>query len=238
MPYSKYFKHGQKLFLKRIFVDEPRQALDSMTAYVTSCGASCLDVSLPYGSDAAAVYPFEEGMLFELSTDFNGMGLRLRTSFLSRTGSKDIRLQFEETLEFVSRRIYRRVDVNAWVGIERPADDLAGMRRAWQDNLRKIETGISAAELTEFKKYLVNLAGGGLRLPLTQQLAPADLLLLFLSIGDKQGIICALAEVVWLGQEEAAGVFPTGLRFISIKQHDQARIDAVVDRLVEYIENR
>jgi hypothetical protein len=125
MSYRKYFVNGQKVLLKRIFVDEEREALDSITAYAMEGEGACLDLSLPYGSDAAEAYPFEEGMLFELLTDFNGMGLRLKATFHSRTSSRDIRLQFEESLEFVSRRIYRRVDVNAWVGIERPAQGLA-----------------------------------------------------------------------------------------------------------------
>ncbi len=238
MPYSKYFKHGQKLFLKRIFADEDRQALDSMTAYVMNCGQSCLEISLPYGSDAADAYPFEEGMIFELSTDYNSMGLRLRASFLARTSRKDIRLQFQDNLEFVSRRMYRRIDVNAWVGVERPCKGLSGMREAWEESLQKLESGVSAAELTEFKKCLINMAGGGLRLLMTEETEPADLLLLFLSIGDKKGIICALAEVVWTGQADLEGVIPTGLRFVNIRESDQTRIDAVVNRLLKHLENR
>lgn len=238
MPYSKYFRRGQKIFLRRVFVDEDRAAFDSITAYVMSCGASLLDLSLPYGSDAADAYPFEEGMLFELLTDYNCMGLRLRAAFDCRTGSRDIRLQFMESLEFVSRRFYRRVDVNAWVGVERPSADLAEMRELWKESLRKIESGVSAAELTDFKKYPLNLAGGGLRLPLSIQTAPAELLLLFLSIGDKQGIICALVEVVWLGKPDLEGITSTGLRFVNIREKDQDRIDAVVSRLIRHLENQ
>lgn len=233
MSYSKYFLNGQKVFLKRVFPDERPEALDSITAYAVGGGASYVDLSLPYGTDAAEAYPFVEGMLFELLTDFNGMGLRLKASFVCRNSSKDIRLQFEECLEFVSRRIYRRVDVNAWVGIERTATGLAEMREEWRKNLQKIESGVSAAKLTEFNKYLINLAGGGMRLPLSEKLAPAELLLLFLSIGDKQGIICALAEVVWVGKVDAAEKIPTGLRFVNVMERDQQRIDAVVNNLLE-----
>lgn len=238
MGYSKYFANGQKVFLKRVFPGEEREALDSITTYATGGEGEYLDLSLPYGSDAADAYPFEEGMLFELLTDFNGMGLRLKASFLAKTGNKDIRLRFEENLEFISRRIYRRLDVNAWVGVEQPHTGLAELRRVWEDCIKKLESGASAAEMTEFKKYPVNLAGGGIRLPLEKILAPADLLLLFLSIGDKQGIICALAEVVWIGKDDRRGAIPTGMRFINILERDQARIDTVVNNLLERVENR
>jgi hypothetical protein len=237
MSYRKYFANGQKVLLKRVFVDEEREALDSITAYAMEGGDSYLDLSLPYGSDAADAYPFEEGMLFELLTDYNGIGLRLKASFHSRNSSKDVRLQFLDSLEFVSRRLHRRVDVNAWVGVERPAQGLAAMREAWRKNLQKLESGVSAAELTEFKKYPLNLSGGGLRLPLPEPAAMADLVLLFLSAGDKKGIICALAEVVWTAPPDLEGVTPTGLRFVNIKENDQARIDAVVGRLLEQLEN-
>jgi hypothetical protein len=112
------------------------------------------------------------------------------------------------------------------------------MREEWQKSLQKIDSGVSAAELTEFKKYPINLAGGGLRLPLSEPAAPADLLLIFLSIGDKKGIICALAEVVWSGLPDLDGITPTGVRFVNIKESDQARIDAVMSRLLEQLENR
>lgn len=225
------------MLLRRVFRDEWLEALDSITAYAMGGGPSYVDLSLPYGSDAADAYPFEEGMMFELMTDYNGMGLRLKASFVCRNSSKDIRLQFVECLEFVSRRIYRRVEVQAWVGIERPAEGLAGMRGAWQKNLQKIDAGVSAAELTEFRKYPINLAGGGLRLPLAGPVAVADLLLLFLSIGDKQGIICILTEVVWTGKTDMQGAIPTGLRFINIRERDQARIDDVVSGLLKRLES-
>lgn len=238
MAYSKYFANGQKVFLKRLFPGEDRETVDSITAYATGGGGENLDLSLPYGSDAADAYPFETGMMFELLTDSNGMGLRLKASFLAKTGNKDIRLQFEENLEFISRRIYRRLDVNAWVGVERPASGLAELRQEWQACIEKLESGISAADLTEFNKYSVNLAGGGIRLPLRQEFSPADLLLLFLSIGDKKGIICALVEVVWTGRADREGRIQTGMRFVKILERDQSRIDAVVNDLLKRVQKR
>lgn len=239
MSYSNYFANGQKVFLKRIFTGEEREALDSITTYVMGGGPTHIDLSLPYGSDAADAYPFVEGMLFELLSDYNGMGLRLKASFVSRTSSRDVRLEFEDHLEFISRRMYRRVDVNAWVGVERSASsNLAEMRELWEMSLNKIESGVSAAELTDFEKYLVNLAGGGMRLPLSEPIALADLMIIFLSIGDKQGIICALAEVVWTGKPGDDGLVPAGLRFLNIVEKDQGRIDVVVDGLIERLEAR
>ena len=232
MSYGKYFNKGQKVFIKRIFTDEERTALDTITGYAMRSKPMQLDLALPYGCDAAESYPFEPGMKFEVLTDHQSMGLRLVASFVERISGKDVRLQFEGNLEFISRRIYRRVDVNAWVGIERAKGNLADMRALWNENLNKIKSGISAADLTEFKKNLINLAGGGMRLPLQSPVEMAELVLVYLSIGDKKGIICALAEAVWLGPEQD-DTQQIGLRFLNILEEDQDRIDAVVKMLLD-----
>lgn len=233
MSYSKYFNKGQKVFLKRIFTDEERTALDTITGYAMRSQPMQLDLALPYGSDAADSYPFEPGMRFEVLTDSKGMGLRLIASFVERISSQDIRLQFEGNLEFISRRIYRRVDVNAWAGVQRERGNLAVMRGLWDEHLNKIRSGVSAAELTEFKKNLINLAGGGMRLPLRAPVEMSELILVYLSLGDKKGIICALSEVVWTGPVQDNDTQQIGLRFLNILEEDQARIDAVVKMLLE-----
>lgn len=233
MSYGKYFNKGQKVFIKRIFTDDERTALDTITGYAVRSQLMQLDLALPYGCDAADSYPFEPGMKFEVLTDHQGMGLRLTASFVERISGKDVRLQFEGSLEFISRRIYKRVDVNAWTGIERAIGNLADMRALWKENLNKIKSGVSAAELTEFKKSLINLAGGGMRLPLQAPVEMAELILVYLSIGDKKGIICALAEAVWIGQADNDNIQQIGLRFLNILEEDQERIDTVVKILLE-----
>jgi c-di-GMP-binding flagellar brake protein YcgR len=125
------------------------------------------------------------------------------------------------------------VDVNAWVGVQRGQGSLAEMRRLWEDHLQKIKSGVSAAELTEFKKHPVNLAGGGLRMSLPSPVELAERVLVYLSIGDKQGIICALAETIWASQAREDGTQQIGLRFLNILEEDQARIDAVVKMLID-----
>ncbi|MEJ2470480.1 MAG: PilZ domain-containing protein [Desulfuromonadales bacterium] len=231
MTYGKYFKKGQKIFLKRIFTDQDQRALDTVTAYTVRSYPTQLDVTLPYGSDAADSYPFEPDMRFEIMTDHKGMGLRLMAKFAGKISRQDIRLVFEGNLEFISQRIYPRVDVNAWLGLKRSRSDLAAMRKLCLEHLQKIKSGVSAAELTHFKKYPINLAAGGLRLPLDPPVEPAELVLVYLSIGDKQGIVCTLAEVVWVGSEGPDGRVPAGLRFLNILEKDQSRIDAVVKNL-------
>lgn len=236
MSYGRYFPVGQKTFLKRIFVEERRIALDAITGYVTGVGVNHVDISLPYGSDAANDYPFEAGMSFELLGDSKGMGVRLQTSFQERLSSRDIRLQFEGHLEFISRRGYRRVDVTAWIGVKRGLGHLEVMRTAWEEHLQQLQTGVSAAKLAKFEKHPINLAGGGIRLPLKAPVQIAELTLVFLSLGDQQGVICAMAEVVWTGRPAADGQQPTGLRFLNILEHDQQRIDWVVNDLLKHLE--
>lgn len=233
MSYGKYFIKGQKVFIKRIFTDEERTALDTITGYAMRSQPMQLDLALPYGCDAADSYPFEPGMKFELLTDHKGMGLRLVASFLEKISGQDIRLQFEGNLEFISRRIYHRVDVNAWVGIQRNTGNLAGMRSLWEDHQAQIKAGVSAAKFTEFVKNLINLAGGGLRLPLKAPVTMSELVLVYLSLGDKKGIVCALAEVVWIGKVQDDEQQMAGLRFLNILEDDQTRIDLVVKSLLE-----
>ncbi len=233
MSYGKYFNKGQKVFLKRIFEDDSQKALDTITGYAMRSQPMQLDLGLPYGSDAADSYPFEPGMKFEVMTDNKGMGLRLTASFVEKISGQDIRLQFEGNLEFISRRIFPRVDVTAWVGVKREQGNLSIMRTLWDEHVKKIKSGVSAAELTEFNKFLINLAGGGMRLPLEPPVEMADLVMIYLSIGDKKGIICALAEVVWVGPPGENKTIQAGLRFLNILEEDQARIDAVVKMLLE-----
>jgi c-di-GMP-binding flagellar brake protein YcgR len=233
MSYGKYFHKGQKVFIKRIFTDEERTALDTVTGYTINSQPTQLDLALPYGCDAADSYPFEPGMRFEVLTDNRGMGLRLDASFVERISKQDIRLQFEGNLEFISRRIYKRIDVNAWVGVQRSSGNLAEMRQLWNEHLTKIRSGVSAAEFAEFKKNLVNLAGGGIRLPLLAPVELAELVMVYISIGDKKGIICSLAEVIWLGSLQDDNRQQVGLRFLNILEADQGRIDNVVNGLLE-----
>jgi hypothetical protein len=118
------------------------------------------------------------------------------------------------------------------VGLKRGAGNLSEMRQLWREHMDKIKAGVSAEEFTEFNKYLVNLAGGGIRLPMQPPVDMAELVLIYLSIGDKKGIICGLAEVIWVGEEQSNGLQLGGLRFLKILEEDQARLDAVVNRLL------
>ena len=233
MSFGKYFNKGQKVFIKRLYSDEEPPAVDTITGYVMRSQPMQLDLALPYGSDAADSYPFEPEMKFEVMTDSKGMGLRLTAAFVEKISSQDIRLEFAGDLEFISRRIYPRVDVNAWVGINRGEGNLSEMRQVWREHLDKIRAGVSATEFTEFNKYLVNLAGGGMRLPMQPPINMAELVLVYLSIGDKKGIICGLAEVIWVGEEQSNGLQLGGLRFLNILEEDQARLDAVVKGLLD-----
>lgn len=237
MSFGKYFIKGQKVFLKRLFSDEQPPAVDTITGYAINSQPMQLDLALPYGSDAADSYPFEPGMKFEVMTDSRGMGLRLTASFVEKISAQDIRLEFAGDLKFISRRSYQRVDVNAWVGMKRSAGNLLEMSRLWREHMEQIKSGVSAAEFVEFEKYLINLAGGGMRLALKPPVNMAELVLLYVSIGDKKGIICGLAEVIWVAEEEQSnGLQLAGLRFLRILEEDQARLDAVVNRLLDRLD--
>ena len=72
-----------------------------------------------------------------------------------------------------------------------------------------------------------------MRLPLQSPVETAALVLIYLSLGDKKGIICALAEAIWIGPVQDDDMQQTGLRFLNILEEDQNRIDAVVKELLE-----
>jgi c-di-GMP-binding flagellar brake protein YcgR len=110
------------------------------------------------------------------------------------------------------------------------------MRAAGDESLGQLLAGVSAAKLTEFQKYPINLAGGGMRLPVKAPVRIAELFLVFLSIGDKGGIVCAMTEVIWTGNPEADGTQMAGLRFLNILENDQKRIDKVVNELLKRLE--
>ena len=55
-------------------------------------------------------------------------------------------------------------------------------------------------------------------------------------MADKKGIICALAEVIWVGGTDEEGMVESGLRFLNILEEDQNRIDTVVQALLKRIE--
>ena len=237
MSFGKYFTKGQKVFLKRLYSDEEPPAVDTITGYAVHSEPMQLDLALPYDSDAADSYPFEPGMKFEIMTDSKGMGLRLTASFVEKISRQDIRLEFAGDLEFISRRSYQRVDVNAWVGMKRGEDNLSELRQRWREHTEQIKSGVSAAEFVEFDKHLVNLAGGGMRLPMQPPVKMSELVLLYVSIGDKKGIICGLAEVLWVDEEEQSnGLQLAGLRFLKILEEDQARLDAVVNGLLDRLD--
>jgi c-di-GMP-binding flagellar brake protein YcgR len=233
MSYGKYFAKNQKVFLRRLFMNEEPSVLDTITGYAANSQAMSLDLALPYGKDAADSYPFEPGMKFEITSDSMGMGLRLESSFAKKINSRTVRLSLDGKLEFIARRIYPRVDVNAWVGLKQGKGNLAEMRTKWTEHLAKIRSGVSAAELTEFKKYFVNLSGGGMRLQVDTSAEMADLVLIYLSIGDKKGIICALAEVIWAEEPQDNKRQQVGLRFLNILEEDQERINQVVKMLLD-----
>ena len=231
IPFEQYFNTGQKIFMQRVIDDQELPVLETMSGHVIRNQQRQLDIRLGYGTDAAKSYPFYPGMEFEIMTDSAGMGLRMIASFVKKLNNQDIRLKCEGRVEFFSKRIHARIKVKAWVGVTRQQGAMSEMQHLWQNHMQLIESEDSAVKLPEFKKYSMDLAAGGMRLPLRSPVHPAELVMIYLSLGDKKGVICALTEVIWVGEANQGRTQQCGLRFVNILEDDQERIDTIVKSL-------
>ena len=231
IPFEQYFNSGQKIFIQRLVADQELPVLETMSGHVIRNRQSQLDIRLGHGTDAAISYPFYPGMEFEILTDSAGMGVRMIASFVKKLNNQDIRLKCEGRVEFFSKRICARIKVKAWVGVTRQQGAMSEMQHLWQQHIQLIESEDSAVKLPEFKKYSMDLAAGGMRLPLRSPVYPAELVMVYLSIGDKKGVICALTEVIWVGEAHQDCTQQCGLRFVNILEEDQERIEATVKSL-------
>jgi c-di-GMP-binding flagellar brake protein YcgR len=197
MRYSKYFKSEQKIFLRSLTADATSGRLDALTVYFHEEHGDYFDLLLPYQTREEENFPFSPEMPFEILSDAMGLGVRLTGNFVEQRRQDLIRLRMNNDLQIFQRRLASRLDVTV---------------------------GLRYTKIPPFPRTRVNLSNGGIRFQIKPPIRIADLCLLLLKLEENEAPLCALAEVVWLDEEEVQGRRCAGMQFLSILEADQKRI--------------
>jgi c-di-GMP-binding flagellar brake protein YcgR len=224
MRYSKYFKSEQKIFLRSLTPDASSGRLDALTAYFQEEGDDHFDLLLPYQASEEENFPFYPDMPFEILSDAMGLGVRLTGNFVEQRRPDLIRLRVNNDLQIFQRRFASRLDVSIGLRYTKGQGTLRSFREQWEKNVRILQNTKDLSKLPSFPRTRVNLSNGGIRFQIKSPVQVADLCLLLLKLDENGAPICALAEVVWLDENEAQGRRCAGLQFLSILEADQKRI--------------
>ena len=224
MRYSKYFKSEQKIFLRSLTADATSGRLDALTVYFHEEHGDYFDLLLPYQTREEENFPFSPEMPFEILSDAMGLGVRLTGNFVEQRRQDLIRLRMNNDLQIFQRRLASRLDVNIGLRYTKGQGTLRSFREQWEKNVRILQNTKDSNKIPPFPRTRVNLSNGGIRFQIKPPVRVADLCLLLLKLEENQAPLCALAEVVWLDEEEVQGRRFAGMQFLSILEADQKRI--------------
>ncbi len=228
MTYSRYFKAGQKVVIKALPEESPQKRVDSLSAILSDLGAGFFDLEFPYRADAGEGFPFPPGIPFEILSEAFGLGLRLNCRLTSQSGDNSIRVEPTGDLQVFQRRLHPRIDKTLGFRYTKGRGTLKTFHEQWEKNIHILQSGQGLSKLGNFPKRLVNLSVGGLRFDIRNPVEEADICLVLLDLGEAPPPICTLAEVVWLRETETEDRFTAGMRFISILEEDQKRIERFI----------
>jgi len=228
MSINKYFKSEQKILLRPQGDDTPG-TIETLSAYYLSGGEGYCDLVLPYRTNPDENYPFDSDTRIELLGDAMGVGIRGSGRFERQLNDKTIRIRLEPDLEMFQRRLHRRYDATIGVRYTRGVGTLRSFRQQWQKNIQLLQGPVDIAKLGTFPRFPVNLGAGGLRLGIKPPIEIAGLCLVLLQLEPGSLPICALAEIVWSGNDDQSdGLFPAGMQFVNILAEDQKRIEQYI----------
>jgi hypothetical protein len=225
MPYFKYLKIGQKIFLRALDPEPKEGRFDSLTVYLAARSRETLDLALPYRNPVEEQYPFAPGASFEILSDSLGLGVSLTCRFREMLDQNLVRMDVNHDLQVFQRKLFGRKDLKVGLRITRGQGNLRSFREQWQKNIRILEKNRDISQLPAFPRGTVNLSASGIRFSVKAPVEVADLFLLLLEIDGAPPPICTLAEVVWIGEEGKGDRVAVGMRFIDILESDQKRID-------------
>jgi len=224
MNYQRYFKSGQQLLLKALHDTEQNNYTELMSVFVVSVEADSLVLSLPYGADAVNQYPFKEGLLFEITTEAMGLGVKTTGTFKKKIDGNQFSLQLNPDLQMFQRRISQRFDCKLGVRFSRAAKTLQTMREIWEKNIEVLHSPEAPIIFDGFKPCQINISSGGIRFSIKPPGNQGELCLVLVNLEDGKPPVCAIAEVVWICMQDESAV-TAGMRFINILSEDQQRID-------------
>jgi hypothetical protein len=224
MLYQRYFKNGQRLLLKALKTEGDGRT-ELLTGYMDGGGSETFILTLPYSDDASDQYPFSEGMLFELSSEILGLGIRVTGAFLKKIDGKRIALRIKPDLQMFQRRATPRFDCKLGIRFTRGQGALKALRNTWEKNIQILQNPNAPLSLQGFKPCQVNISSGGIRFALRPPVNPAELCLMLINLEDGLAPVCTLAEIIWTRPEQEETIILAGMRFINILEADQKRID-------------
>jgi len=227
MLYQRYFKKGQRLLLKALKTEDDGRT-ELLTVYMDGGGNGTFILALPYSENATEQYPFEEGKLFELSSEILGMGIRVSGTFLEKIDGKRIALQIKPDLQMFQRRGFPRLDCKLGIRFTRGHGALKALRSTWEKNIQVLHSPNAPLNLEGFTPCQVNISSGGIRFALRAPASPAELCLMLINLDDGLLPICTLAEIIWVQPEQDETIVVTGMRFINILANDQKRIEKYI----------
>jgi len=232
MRYSKYFKNGQKIFLRARPPASASGRVDALTVYFCEEGPDYFDLALPYGARGEESFPFSAGMSFEILSDALGLGVRLTGTIREKLGEETIRLQVNNDLQIFQRRLADRLDSMIGLRYTKGQGTLRTFRQQWEKNIRILQSTKDYSQVPAFPKARVNLSRSGIRFQIKAPVEVADLCLLLMRLEPHNAPICTLAEVVWLDEEETGERRTAGMQFLNILEEDQKRIEKYLRKTV------
>lgn len=232
MTLTKYFKTEQKLLLKPLPDGEGAPTIEYLTTYLVDARGNSCDLRLPYGKTSNEQFPFTTQMPVELMGDAMGLGIRVSGEFNRYLDFNTIRIELNPDLEMFQRRLYSRHDRTVGIRYTRGRGTLRSYREQWQKNVELLENNVDLSKLGNFPRSQVNISPSGIRLHLKPPVAEADLCLMLIELEEKTLPVCALAEVVWLYQQEDTVHLIAGLQFTIIRKLDQKKIASLLKQKV------
>lgn len=228
MIYQRYFKAGQKVQLRVKQPPPPEGRNELLSASIDGGEADYFDLTLPYGPNAVAQYPFSADMPFELSTDSLGLGIKVTVTYLKSLAGNRIRVQVRHDLQMFQRRTKQRLDCTIGIRFTRGKNSLQQLRETWEKNANILAKATQPAALKGFNPCKLNLSAAGIRFSLQPPAQLTDICLMLLDLGDSKSPICVLAEIVWLSEKNEQGSVVAGMQFINIMDQDQKRIERFI----------
>ncbi|NCO51049.1 MAG: PilZ domain-containing protein [Deltaproteobacteria bacterium] len=225
MIYPKFFKNGQKVQLKAKQPLPPEGHNERLSAIVEGCDDLSFHLRLPYGKNAVEQYPFAADMLFELSADALGLGVKAQVAFDRPLSGNLIRVEIQPGLEMFQRRAQPRLDCTLGMRFTRSLQSLKSMRESWRKNAEFLQNAEQPPQLKGFIPCEMNLSTGGVRFSMNPPATVSDLCLMLIDLDDTKVPVCALAEIIWTEEQFESKMLRTGLQFISILDQDQKRIE-------------
>ncbi|OGR32048.1 MAG: hypothetical protein A2091_04240 [Desulfuromonadales bacterium GWD2_61_12] len=233
MQYPKYFKSGQKILMRALAA--PAGHFEALTVFYIDHGQGFLELGIPYRAKAGEEYPFAPDMPFELLSDRLGLGLRITCTFKEYCDDgRSIRVAITSDLQIFQRRYHRRLDTNVGLRYTRGQGTLRTFREQWQKNLTILQQGGDPAKIPAFPPCKVNISPGGIRFAINPPVETADLCLLLIQFERTELPVCALAEVVWMGDQEVEGRLTVGMQFINILESDRKNIEKLIEHRARF----